>query len=90
MWRRPLAYGHATATRIFRRELVQIMGVNDMESFSETPPKTVPRADKGHEGDKRAGDKPDQPARVTTCSRLRPARCFRWRALDSVSITALG
>src|SRR6516165_10254221 len=41
MWRGPLAYGHATATRIFREVFVVDSGslteANDMESSSEIP-----------------------------------------------------
>jgi|SRR3990172_6382324 len=34
MWRNPLAYGHATATRIFAAEFARLTAANHMESFS--------------------------------------------------------
>ena len=37
MWRSPLAYGQATATRIFLGEFVLLTAANHRESFSGDP-----------------------------------------------------
>jgi hypothetical protein len=38
MWRSPLAYGHATATRIFFGDCLRLTAANHMESLSRTQP----------------------------------------------------
>ena len=37
MWRNPLAYGHATATRIFLGDFARLTVANDKESLSRYP-----------------------------------------------------
>jgi hypothetical protein len=54
MWRRPLAYGHATATRIFRGGLGALIGANDMESLSGSPAHAEPASGKKCEQRERA------------------------------------
>ncbi|MBA3376841.1 MAG: hypothetical protein H0U00_13700, partial [Actinobacteria bacterium] len=66
------------------------MSVNDMESFSGTPPEAEPAADKERERDERPEDDRDESTRVAVCGRLRRMRRRRPQARDRVVISALG
>lgn len=95
MWRSPLAYGHATATRIFRRGLVRVTGVNDMESLSGRPPEAEPAADRERERDEGGEGGSDrskrEPPHRAAGSRIRRMLDHRRRqACDRVLIAALG
>ena len=54
MWRKPLAYGQATATRIFRGDAVRLTAANHRESISCGPTGYEPGED--HRHDKQAGE----------------------------------
>jgi hypothetical protein len=54
MWRKPLAYGQATATRIFRGDAVRLTPANDRESISDGHTGYEPGEDQRH--DKQAGE----------------------------------
>jgi len=71
MWRKPLAYGQATATRIFRGDVVRLTAANDRESISGGHTGYEPGEDQRH--NKQAGEwrshVSHEPAPVTSTRR---------------------
>ena len=72
MWRRPLAYGHATATRIFLGDAVRLTDANHMESISGDP-----RGSEACERDGRTQQASDSEAELSRRAMPRPRRAFR-------------
>jgi hypothetical protein len=72
MWRRPLAYGHATATRIFLGESDVLTAVNHMEALS-----CPPGRDEARSGDHcEHGEHPERKPSVVTANDLRSKRAL--------------
>ena len=80
MWRRPLAYGHATATRIFRGGLVRLTAANHMESTPGDPARREPSGSaEQREHEQRSDDASDterdvRPVRSRVVARSNDAR----------------
>ena len=76
----PLAYGHATATRIFLGEAGAVTGANDRESFASHPAGAEARGSDAEAGQEGGSGEDQKPARDNGASGLTDAVGLECRA----------
>jgi len=86
MWRRPLAYGHATATKIFLGFSDPLTGANDRESPS-VHPNAYSCAAEERDGQQRDEKEPVRHARAPFVRRVGGAHRWIGGALEPCRIT---